>query len=192
MAAYPDAKIILTNRDVDSWHKSCSQTLLQARWYWLHNVLQHVDWVTGLVHSLRKKYWQCLFQDDFEANGKTAMRAHYLLIRNIAQETGRQVLEFQLGDEWDPLCEFLEVDVPCHPYPRVNEGGNWILKMHQRAHQRAIAVVSRFFRFALPMTAIGLAVWFAMARPPLLSTHIGHNPLLGLSFSKLSEIRMGH
>ena len=154
MDAYPDAKIILTNRSVDSWHDSCSRTLLQARTYWLHGVLQHFDWITGLVHPLRRKYWRCLFDDDIEANGKAAMRAHYAEIRKHGQVTGRRVLEFDLGDEWGALCDFLEVAVPDHPYPRENEGGDWILKMRERARMRAKAAAVKFVRGALPVAVV--------------------------------------
>ena len=164
MDAYPDAKIILTNRSVDSWHDSCSRTLLQARTYWLHGVLQHLDWITGLVHPLRRKYWQCLFNDDFESNGKAAMRTHYVEIRNHAQKTGRRVLEMGLGDGWGVLCEFLEVGVPDYPFPRENEGGDWILKMRERARMRAKAAAFKFFRMALPFAIAMAGLWTWVTR----------------------------
>lgn len=118
MAAYPEAKIILTNRSVDSWHASCEKTLLLSRKYWLHEVLQYLDWVTGLVHPSRKKYWQCLFADDFQNIGRAAFSAHYSEINRIALATGRKILEFNIGDGWEPLCTFLNTDVPDCPYPR--------------------------------------------------------------------------
>ena len=161
MEAYPDAKIVLTHRDPNSWHKSCANTLLQARHFWLHAVLQHFDWITGLVHPLRIKYWQCMFGDDFETNGKEAMRTHNEEIRKIARTTGRQVLELGLGDGWQPLCAFLEVEVPGHAYPRENEGGNWILKMHERARMRARAAASKLLLAAAPYAVFGLGIWWA-------------------------------
>lgn len=167
MDAYPNAKIILTNRPVDSWHNSCSKTLLQARKYWLHGVLQHFDWITGLVHLLRRKYWQCLFDDDFESNGKAAMRAHYARIRDHAQKTGRPVLEFNLGDEWAVLCEFLEVGAPNHLYPRENEGDDWILKMRERARIRAMAAAFRFVSVGLPIAVLAFGAWSMAANFPL-------------------------
>ena len=161
MTAYPDAKIILTNRDPDSWFESCRKTLLQARWYWPHAALQYFDWVTGLVHPLRIKYWQCMFKDDFEANGKAAMHEHYLEIRSIAERTGRPVLEMGLGDGWAPLCAFLGVDVPLHPFPRMNEGGDWLLKMRRRSQLRAQAAALRFVRFSLPLAIAGMGALYA-------------------------------
>lgn len=95
-------------------------------------------------------------------NGKAAMRAHYSEIRDIARNTDREVLEFQLGDEWEALCKFLEVEVPTHPYPRENEGGNWILKMRERARLRAKAAAYKFARYALPVTILGVGMWGMM------------------------------
>lgn len=82
------------------------------------------------------------------------MRAHYAEIRNHAQKTGRKVRLFGLGDEWGPLCHFLEVGIPDYPYPRENDGGDWILKMHERARIRAKAAAFKFVR---------VAFWFLQA-----------------------------
>ena len=164
MAAYPSAKIILTNRDVDAWHKSCSKTLLQARWYWTHEVLQYFDWITALVHRLRKKYWQCLFAGDFEANGRAAMRAHYSLIRELAREQERDILEVDLGGGWEPLCSFLGVAVPSGPYPKMNDGENWILKMRKRARLRALAATKKLFGVAIPVVVACLGIWLVAER----------------------------
>ena len=159
MAAYPSAKVILTNRDADKWHKSMSDTLLQARWYWVHEALQYFDWITALVHPLRKKYWKSLFDDNFEANGKAAMQDHYAEVRNIAGREGRDILEMELSDGWEPLCKFLAVDVPPIPYPRMNDGGNWTLKMKERARLRAKAAAIRFSEISLPVIMVMFGLW---------------------------------
>ncbi len=61
------------------------------------------------------------------------------------------MLEFGLGDGWGALCEFLEVEVPDCPYPRENEGGDWILKMRERARMRAKAAAFKFASVGLPV-----------------------------------------
>jgi Sulfotransferase domain len=43
IAAYPDAKIILTNRNVDSWYKSCSKTVFRVTSNPAVRVLKHLD-----------------------------------------------------------------------------------------------------------------------------------------------------
>jgi len=92
-------------------------------------------------------------------------------------------------DEWEPLCNLLEVDVPGHPYPRENEGGNWILKMRQRADLRAKAAGYRFGCFALPLAVFGFGFWFAMAKLPLLPKRFGRDTSLG-AFFKLFDVRL--
>ena len=163
MAAYPSAKIILTNRDPKSWYRSCSKTLLQARWYWAHEILQYFDWATALVHPLRKKYWRCLFADDFEANGISAMKAHYSRVRDLARQEKREVLEMGLDQEpaWKPLCDFLEVEVPDSAYPRMNEGQDWVLKMKARAWLRAWAALTKFMQSAVMIFAFFLLWWLS-------------------------------
>lgn len=151
--AYPEAKIILTNRDPDSWHASMSRTVLQSNLYWLHNVLQHLDWATGLVHPMRRKAWHCMFGDNFEANGRDAMRRHYEEVRACAKAQEREVLELQLGDGWHKLCEFLNVPVPDQAYPRDNDSSKFIPKMKERARLRMRAVALRWLRVVL-MAAI--------------------------------------
>ncbi|KAL8785246.1 MAG: hypothetical protein Q9195_008719 [Heterodermia aff. obscurata] len=146
MLAYPEAKIILTNRDPDSWHASMSRTVLQSNLYWLHNVLQHLDWATGLVHPMRRKAWHCMFGDNFETKGKEAMIKHYKEVRACAEAQGREVLELQLGDGWHRLCKFLDVPVPDHAYPRENDGNNFIPKMKERARLRMQAVALRWLK----------------------------------------------
>ena len=90
------------------------------------------------------------------------MLAHYVEIRKRAQATGRRVLEFGLGDEWGALCEFLEVEVPPHPYPRENEGGDWIEKMRERARIRAKAAAFKLVSVGLPVAVLGLGVVFGV------------------------------
>ena len=155
--AYPEAKIILTNRDPDSWHASMSRTVLQSNLYWLHNVLQHLDWATGLVHPMRRKAWRCMFGDDFEANGRDAMRKHYEEVRACAKDQGRDILELQLGDGWPKLCKFLDVPVPEHAYPRDNDSSSFIPKMKERARLRMRAVALRWLKVVLMATILAFA-----------------------------------
>ncbi len=74
------------------------------------------------------------------------------------------MLEFGLGDGWGALCEFLEVEVPDCPYPRENEGGDWILKMRERARMRAKAAAFKFASVSLPVAVAVFWAWGNGAR----------------------------
>ncbi|KAL8873068.1 MAG: hypothetical protein Q9174_001406 [Haloplaca sp. 1 TL-2023] len=188
MKAYPDAKVILTNREIDSWHTSYSKTLQRARKYWLHRVLRYFDWMTQLVHSLREKQWQCLFADDFKQNGRQAMLKHYADVWRVASDMGRDVLEFHIGDGWEPLCHFLGRDVPDGAYPRENEGGDWILKMQERARIRAKAAAAKLLRVGLPTVVLGLTLGF-MARTASPRDAVSPYPRPLLAVPRLPRLR---
>ena len=76
------------------------------------------------------------------------------------------MLEFNLGDEWGVLCEFLEVGAPNSPYPRENEGNDWILKMRERARLRAMAAACRFVSVGLPIAVLAFGAWSMAAGFP--------------------------
>ena len=88
------------------------------------------------------------------------MRIHYAGIRSHTRESERKVLEFDLGHEWGPLCELLEVGLADHAYPRENEGADWILSMREWAPVRAKAAVLGFLRACFPIGVWGMAVKF--------------------------------
>ncbi|CAF9942405.1 hypothetical protein IMSHALPRED_003661 [Imshaugia aleurites] len=91
--AYPEAKVILTTRPDNDWF--CYAFL----------VFQ-MD-----MHRL--------FGDNFTADGKRRYREHNDMIRSLVPKD--KLLELRLGQHgWDPLCKFLNVDIPKADYPRTN------------------------------------------------------------------------
>ena len=61
-----------------------------------------------------------MFQgEDFKTQGKRKFAEHYDRIRRLVPPD--QLLELQLGDGWDPLCKFLNVDRPNVAYPTGNK-----------------------------------------------------------------------
>ena len=83
------------------------------------------------------------------------MLKHYEETREIAQTQGREVLELELGDGWDPLCAFLGEEVPSKPYPRENAGEAWVVKMRQRAWGRTKVAVLKMVQ---GVVVVGLAL----------------------------------
>lgn len=103
---YPEAKIILSQRSSESWHRSIDGTIL-AR--------MRVD--SGIAPSLAKVVF----------DGRIDDRDHVIATyeRNIAEVKATfgpdRLLVLDLGSGWEPLCAFLGVAVPDTPYPRGNE-----------------------------------------------------------------------
>ncbi|KAI1082310.1 P-loop containing nucleoside triphosphate hydrolase protein [Whalleya microplaca] len=109
LAAYPEAAVILTRRPEDKWFDSMMATIWHAH---THRPVPDPSPMAALGIKTQKLLWD----NDFPANGRRAYRAHNDLVREAAK--GRKFLEYQPGDGWAPLCEFLGLDVPEDPYPR--------------------------------------------------------------------------
>lgn len=130
IAAYPDAKVIMTNRDIDSWYRSVMQTIQVSRdswgqWFW-----------SFLVSDVRRTYtmtnmmWDRIFDGDFRKNGKSYYKSHGEEIRCIMASRPNDLLEYEVKQGWAPLCEFLDKPIPKHGFPSVNSTPEF-LKMRQ-------------------------------------------------------------
>ena len=57
--------------------------------------------------------------------GKQVFEEHNEMVRTLAKVECRELLEFELGDGWEELCEFLGKEVPDLDFPHVNERDLW-------------------------------------------------------------------
>lgn len=116
LSVYPDAKVILSQRDPADWYESFSQTILPL-------ILDKSSWPEAstpwfkMIESviIGKALKGRTDKDSILA----AYRENETTVRALAQ-TGR-ALVFQPCDGWQPLCTFLGVEVPVEPYPKSNE-----------------------------------------------------------------------
>ena len=120
ITAYPDAKVILTNRPVEAWYTSCIGTIRQSMTSPLLHFIGYFDTeVMGKWTPMTRALFNGFFDFDFEKNGRQVFEQQYARVRELVPK--ENLLEFELGDGWDKLCPFLEVDAPEVGYPRVNE-----------------------------------------------------------------------
>lgn len=130
IAAYPDAKVILTNRPVDSWYTSCIGTIRKSMTSKLLYFMGFFDTeVMGKWTPMTRALFKGVFNDDFELNGKKAFEDQYASVRELVPK--ERLLEYDIGEGWERLCEFLEVEQPKFPYPNTNEAAafrdrNWL------------------------------------------------------------------
>jgi len=109
---YPDAKVILTVRDPDSWFESVRETIFSD----------------GMQGSLRGSpagaMMQGLIFDVFgDRIGDRAFMTDWFARRNhqvVDALPPERLLVFSPKEGWEPLCAFLSVPVPPEPFPRVN------------------------------------------------------------------------
>ena len=122
METFPDAKFILTLRDFESWYKSTVNTV-----YKVPTMLP--DWFLTLIYPIKKLImmqntliWGGLFNNNFN-DKESAQLVYNEHIDKIKRTIPRdRLLIYYINEGWEPLCEFLNIDVPVNiPFPKVND-----------------------------------------------------------------------
>lgn len=109
--AYPDAKVILTERDPEAWYASTQATIF--------NWDTRPDFPAPFL-SMATKVVGALFDQRIHDREHviSVFNRHNAQVRAaIAPE---RLLVYEVADGWVPLCAFLGVPVPNGPMPKVN------------------------------------------------------------------------
>jgi Sulfotransferase domain len=130
MEHYPDAKVLLSVRDSESWVRSMRETV----WGIFHgdSVIHHLCEARAVLDPLWRRYltlmqamnWDektgVLAGETFSDEGLAAVmdRWNETVKRTVPAD---RLLVWDLGEGWEPLCAWLELDVPAEPLPRLND-----------------------------------------------------------------------
>jgi len=140
MEKYPDAKVILSTRPFDGWHLSINSTLRKAAYPSLSLTFKIVSKAIfnpvifkskKCVDMVKHTFFEDAFFrnfDDLESTRKIFDQHHEDVIKNVPKEN---LLIYNLGEGWDPLCEFLEVKKPDAAYPHLNRKEDFLTMMDQ-------------------------------------------------------------
>src|SRR5215203_3557986 len=130
MEAFPEAPVILTVRDPAPWYESTRSTIYGLRRLTTGPLPVRVAFsfaglfVPGVVGAVRladRLVWEDTFDGRFEDRDyamEVFERHNEAVRRRVPPE---RLLVFDVREGWDPLCDFLGVDVPNDPFPRLNE-----------------------------------------------------------------------
>ncbi len=108
--AYPDAIILLSVREPESWWGSANATIFKRMRESRPNPILDVV----------KQVFESRFTLDLGNRDAciAAFEAHYADVR--ARAPADRLLEWSPGDGWGPICEKLGVPVPTQPFPHAN------------------------------------------------------------------------
>ncbi|CDS09510.1 hypothetical protein LRAMOSA10870 [Lichtheimia ramosa] len=127
MDAYPNAKVILTARDVDSWYQSFKKTVHK-----FSLELNKRDDLPKYMQEWRKLNKALILDgalaDPERFNDEEAIKFKYnahveWVKKNVPSE---RLFVMELGEGWERLCKFLDVPVPDVPYPSVNSTNDFV------------------------------------------------------------------
>ncbi|KUJ18883.1 uncharacterized protein LY89DRAFT_554216, partial [Mollisia scopiformis] len=124
LAAYPDAKVILTARDMEKWYPSIINSFeyISTRSIFRVAALFNTFVRERSGYLDRVKYWG--YYDNLPVFAKLVHKNHVEKVRLLV-EAGRirkeDYLELEVGHGWRPLCDFSSAEMQEGEYPRVND-----------------------------------------------------------------------
>ncbi|KAF2159726.1 hypothetical protein M409DRAFT_29728 [Zasmidium cellare ATCC 36951] len=163
IAAYPEAKVILSVRDVDAWYESFNTGVIETFWDNQH-ITGAMTWLDPELIRPVHQMWHRLFGDadgyfaatnreEMQRNSKAVYERHNSEILKVCPSEKR--LRFEVKDGWEPLCGFLGVPVPDQPFPRVNEG-EAVKEVVATYMRRSMTKVGR--NLAIGVVVLGLSI----------------------------------
>ncbi|KAL8660876.1 MAG: hypothetical protein Q9202_006107 [Teloschistes flavicans] len=166
-AAYPDAKVVIVQRDPDSWYNSSRGTVMEYALSKQNRILSFFErWRTRRMVSMISLCFICLF-GIFDSDHPTEMREAWLEGYSRVYDEARRVvpekqrLEYKLGQGWEPLCKFLAIEVPEKPFPHINAQADFGVRMDaltQKMWMRAAIKNLPYLVGALAVT--GAILWY--------------------------------
>jgi len=123
---FPEAKIILTLRDPDSWYKSVMSTIYpsSARAKTSKDPKESArgEWASEII-------WDHVF------DGRMDDKDHVIDTFNRHNENIKEMVSadrlliYGPPYGWETLCEFLKCDIPDSPYPKVNSTEDFLSRV---------------------------------------------------------------
>ncbi len=128
-AHYPEAKVLLSLRDPESWYRSVTDTIYQGL------KMPVTDSVPPLRRQQMEMARKVVLEDTF--GGRFEDKAHAIEVYNQHNQevqraiAAQRLLVFDAKQGWEPLCRFLDVPVPGEPFPHLNDTASIQERMKQ-------------------------------------------------------------
>ncbi|KAI1258830.1 hypothetical protein F5Y18DRAFT_421103 [Xylariaceae sp. FL1019] len=168
IAAYPDALVVLTERDVDKWERSVNETIIDRLW----PQSLGLQFVSRCYGYLDPDAWdmadgtRATYLGKFGATGpedlRSKLRAGYATHEKEIKDAvpADRLLCYKIGDGWEPLCEFLGKDVPEMPYPHGNDAGAFERWHKQQRRLKIRKALGKGLSYCTAVGVIGAAVYY--------------------------------
>ncbi|HEY3828412.1 MAG TPA: sulfotransferase [Solirubrobacteraceae bacterium] len=141
MEAYPDAKVLLSVRDPEKWERSFRDTIVAMRHG--ESLMRLLSSARGEIDPRWRRYLEFVDRMFWGPQGTFAsgfaepeqliagMLAHQDEVKRTVP--AERLLVWEVTDGWEPLCEFLEVEVPAEPLPHANDRDTFLERVRDGA-----------------------------------------------------------
>jgi hypothetical protein len=149
-STHPEAKVILNVRDPEKWFQSMMETIwaIQPAFPW---------WFPKIVRKIHDEIiWKGNLKNSFPDRDK-AIAAYQGWVEEVKSNIpAENLLVYDVKEGWEPLCRFLDVELPKTAFPHLND-------------RKSFARLIRFLRFInwfaplivmLTVILLGLYLWY--------------------------------
>jgi hypothetical protein len=114
--AFPEAKVLHTERPEDEWWASYSTTI--GKFFRVREALPLPPHLVAIFETMDRLLVDKILGGHDRNTVLAAYRSNNEKVRDIIPAD--RLLVFAPADGWEPICRFLEVPVPAAPFPRTN------------------------------------------------------------------------
>jgi hypothetical protein len=170
MERNPDAKVILSVRDPERWYASVRNTIYELSVVIPRHPIYRIGYKLvsffvfrgpGIVDLAGEIIWKGTFDGRFEdkRHAIDIFERHNAEVQR--RVPGDRLLVYDVKTGWEPLCEFLGVEVPDEPFPRTNDTA----EMRRRIRGvKALSFVAPVALLVLLITVLVL-LWSSTSSP---------------------------
>lgn len=139
LEAFPECKVVLTEREEDSWIQSMVHQTARGS----STMNSSVMCILSPTFQRLTKFWLIVGTALFKGPNPPVLsiqklnvllarmqyRRHYAYIKATAPKD--RLLVFNMRDGWEPLCRFLDLPIPNKPFPHRNKNGEIVKELMQ-------------------------------------------------------------
>jgi len=126
--AYPNARVVHTIRDAESWYKSAMETIFWASKPSAGRILKmliRMPFSSAIrnrmpVLKYNGKMVDSIFGKDLHNKQEVIKRYNAINEETLNFLPKERSLVYEVKSGWEPLCNFLNVPIPSEPFPRSN------------------------------------------------------------------------
>lgn len=162
--AYPDAKVVVVQRNFDTWWPSVRSGVLAPIFDWTLDIMLLVTALPPVTASramMRGLFGTQHYREMDEQRARETYDRYFRRVRELVPEESGRRLEYKMGSGWEPLCAFLGKEVPDVPFPRVNETEEFIQgnkREYRTSARMAWAAIKPWTFVALSVGAVVVAI----------------------------------
>jgi hypothetical protein len=122
---FPDALILLSERDSESWWNSASETIFQ---------LDNIPGADEKKRTMLESLFSNKFTPDYQDKDK-AIAAYEKHNQNVKETAPKdRLLIWNATEGWEPICRALDLSVPDTPFPKVNTRQQWQDRINSKSN----------------------------------------------------------